>query len=90
MPSAHTLHYATPLCFARRMLRRGQHGWHFHCYQPLRYDMAANLWWCVACGSSIAGALVAARRVSTALEGGSVGGDGVHPAADSRLDRTGG
>jgi hypothetical protein len=90
MPSAHTLHYAIPLCHARRMLRRGQHGRHFNCYQPLRYDVAANLWWCGACGSSISGPLVAARMVSLALEGGSVGDDGIHPTADSRLDRTGG
>jgi hypothetical protein len=80
MPSAYTLHYAIPLCFGRRMLRRGQHGVHFNCYQPLRYDVATNLWWCVACGSSIDGGLVAARRVPW---------HGLHPAADPGLDRAG-
>jgi hypothetical protein len=62
MPSAYTLHYATPLCFARRMLRNGQHGWHFTCYRPLRYEAPGNLWHCIDCGSSVGGGLVAARR----------------------------
>jgi hypothetical protein len=64
MPSAQTLHYAIPLCFSRRMVRRGQHGWHFTCYRPLRYEAPTNLWCCVACGSSISGGLIAARKVS--------------------------
>ena len=64
MPSAHTLLYAVPLCFARRMLRHGQHGWHFSCYSPLRYDVATNEWRCFACGNAISGQLVAARRVA--------------------------
>jgi hypothetical protein len=72
MPSAHTLHYAIPLCFARRMVRNGQHGWHFSCYRPLRYDLAANLWYCVACGNAISGELVAARRATERMDGGSV------------------
>jgi hypothetical protein len=62
MPSTHTLLYAIPLCFARRMVRRGQHGLHFTCYRPLRYDAPTNLWCCKACGSSVSGELVAARR----------------------------
>ena len=62
MPSEQTLHYAVPLCFARRMVRRGQHGLHFTCYRPMRYDPPANLWHCAACGSAISGGLVAARR----------------------------
>jgi hypothetical protein len=61
MPSPQTLQYAIPLCFARRMVRNGQHGLHFTCYRPLRYDPLANLWLCVACGSSIGGELVVAR-----------------------------
>jgi hypothetical protein len=64
MPSTHTLHYAVPLCFAWRMVRRGQHGLHFTCYRPLRYDAHENLWRCVDCGSSVDGGLVAARRVA--------------------------
>jgi hypothetical protein len=64
MPSAHTLHYAIPLCFARRMVRNGQHGLHFTCYRPLRYDALANLWCCMACGHSISADLVVARRVA--------------------------
>ena len=43
MPSANTLHYAIPLCFAPRMLRNGQHGWHFTCYRPLRYEPPGNV-----------------------------------------------
>jgi hypothetical protein len=62
MPSAHSLYYAVPLCFARRMLRDGQHGLHFTCYRQLSYDALENLWHCVTCGSSISGAVVAARR----------------------------
>jgi hypothetical protein len=62
MPSTHTLQYAIPLCFARRMVRNGQHGLHFTCYRPLTYDPLANLWHCVACGQSIGGELVVARR----------------------------
>jgi hypothetical protein len=62
MPSANTLHYAIPLCFAPRMLRNGQHGWHFTCYRPLRYEAPVNLWHCVDCGSSVAGGLIASRR----------------------------
>jgi hypothetical protein len=61
MPSLHTLHYAIPLCFARRMMRYGQRGWHFTCYRPLRYDASTNLWHCPACESSASGGLVAAR-----------------------------
>ena len=63
MPSTDALHYAIPLCFARRMIRNGQHGLHFTCYRPLSYEALANLWRCVACGHSIGGELVAARRV---------------------------
>jgi hypothetical protein len=61
MPNAHTLYYAIPRCFARLMERNGQHGLHFTCYRPLRYDLAGNLWCCVTCGSSVGGDLVAAR-----------------------------
>jgi hypothetical protein len=61
MPTADTLHYAVPLCFAWRMVRYGQRGWHFTCYRPLRYDAPVNLWHCLACGASITGELVAAR-----------------------------
>jgi hypothetical protein len=61
MPNAHTLQYAIPLCFAWRMVRRGQHGVHFTCYRPLRYDVLANEWRCVDCGTSVSGYLVAAR-----------------------------
>jgi hypothetical protein len=78
MPSAHTLHYAVPLCFAWRMVRRGQHGLHFTCYRPLRYDAHANEWRCVACGDSVSGGLVAERRVPD---------HGIHPGTDSGLDR---
>jgi hypothetical protein len=62
MPSAHTLQYAIPLCFARRMVRNGQHGLHFTCYRPMRYDALANLWHCVACGHSVGTDHVLARR----------------------------
>jgi hypothetical protein len=63
MPSAHTLHYAIPLCFAPRMLRSGQHGWHYVCYRPMRYEATANAWHCPACGHSVSGGHVAARRL---------------------------
>jgi hypothetical protein len=61
MPSAHTLRYAIPLCFAPRMERNGQHGWHFTCYRPLRYAAPDNLWRCFACGNSVSGGLVVER-----------------------------
>jgi hypothetical protein len=64
MPSEETLRYAIPLCFAWRMERKGQHGWHFTCYQQLRYDARDNLWRCVACESSINGGIVASRRAA--------------------------
>jgi hypothetical protein len=62
MPSAYTLHYANPLCFARTMVRNGQHGLHFTCYRPLRYYPWTNEWYCGACGGLIAGEEIAARR----------------------------
>lgn len=62
MPSAHTLQYAIPLCFARRMVRNGQHGLHFTCYRPMRYDALANLWRCVVCGHAVGTDHVLARR----------------------------
>ena len=68
MPNAQTLQYAIPLCFAWRMERNGQHGRHFTCYRPLRYDARANLWHCVACDSSISGHLIAAREREVAEE----------------------
>ncbi len=61
MPSAYTLQYATPLCFARTMVRNGQHGLHFTCYRPLRYHAHTNHWYCGSCGDLTAGELVAAR-----------------------------
>jgi hypothetical protein len=64
MPSAYTLLYASPLCFARTMLRKGQHGRHFTCYRPLRYLAPSNEWHCGACGVLIAGEVVAARTFS--------------------------
>jgi LSD1 subclass zinc finger protein len=66
MPSAHTLHYAIPLCFARRMVRDGQHGLHFTCYRPLRYDAGANLWRCAACGGWTGPDVVIARMTNEA------------------------
>jgi hypothetical protein len=66
MPNAQTLQYAIPLCFAWRMVRRGQHGRHFTCYRPLRYDAPANMWRCETCGSCVAGELIAARSALTA------------------------
>jgi hypothetical protein len=62
MPSTYTIHYATPLCFARMMVRNGQHGVHFTCFRPLRYCAPTNEWQCGECGGLIAGELVAARR----------------------------
>ena len=62
MPSSYTIDYATPLCFARTMVRNGQHGVHFTCFRPLRYRSATNEWLCGACGKHIAGELVVARR----------------------------
>jgi hypothetical protein len=62
MPSAHTLQYAIPLCFARRMVRNGQHGLHFTCYRPMRYDALANLWHCMTCGHSVGTDHVLARK----------------------------
>jgi hypothetical protein len=61
MPSAYALYYAIPLCFARRMMRDGQHGLHFTCYRPLSYDALENLWHCVTCGTSIGAEHVVAR-----------------------------
>ena len=55
MPSAYTIHYAIPLCFARTMVRNGQHGVHFTCFRPLRYCAPTNEWQCGACGGLIAG-----------------------------------
>jgi hypothetical protein len=62
MPSAYTLHYATPLCFARTMVRNGQHGVHYTCYRPLHYHHRTNEWYCGGCGGLTAGEAVAARR----------------------------
>jgi hypothetical protein len=70
MPSAQTLQYAIPLCFALRMERDGQHGLHFTCYRPLHYDALENRWRCAACGSSISGYLIAARRGTSSLPAG--------------------
>ena len=56
--------FVTPplLCFARTMVRNGQHGVHFTCFRPMRYCAPANEWQCGACGGLIAGELVSARR----------------------------
>jgi hypothetical protein len=62
MPNAQTLQYAIPLCFAPRMLRNGQHGVHYVCYVPLRYEAPGNEWHCADCGSSVSGYAIAARR----------------------------
>ena len=62
MPSSQTFHYATPLCFARTMVRNGQHGVHYTCYRPLRYYPRTNEWYCGGCGGLIAGEAVAARQ----------------------------
>jgi hypothetical protein len=62
MPSAHNLYYAIPLCFAPRMLRNGQHGVHYVCYRPMRYEALGNVWSCADCGSSVSGYDIAARR----------------------------
>ena len=64
MPNAQTLQYAIPLCFAPRMQRNGQHGWHYVCYRPLRYEVPGNLWHCEDCGSSVSGHAVAVRRAT--------------------------
>ena len=50
MPSAYTIQYAIPLCFARRMVRNGPHGVHYTCFRPLRYRAPTNEWECGACG----------------------------------------
>ena len=62
MPSTYTIRYATPLCFARTMVRNGQHGVHFTCFRPLRYRAPTNEWECGGCGELVAGELVAVRR----------------------------
>jgi hypothetical protein len=62
MPSADTIRYATPLCYARTMVRNGQHGVHFTCFRPLRYNAATNEWLCTTCGGLTAGELVVARQ----------------------------
>ena len=61
MPSAYTIHYAIPLCFARTMVRNGQHGVHYTCFRPLRYRAPTNEWECGACGGQFAAELVVAR-----------------------------
>ena len=53
MPSTYTIRYATPLCFARTMVRNGQHGVHFTCFRPLRYYAPTNEWQCGGCGGLI-------------------------------------
>lgn len=62
MPNAQTLQYAIPLCFAPRMQRNGQHGVHYVCYSPLRYEAPGNVWHCTDCASSISGHEIVARR----------------------------
>jgi hypothetical protein len=61
MPSVYTIHYATPLCFARTMVRNGQHGVHYTCFRPLRYRAPTNEWECGACGGHFAAEHVVAR-----------------------------
>ena len=61
MPSVYTIQYATPLCFARRMVRNGQHGVHFTCFRPLRYCALTNEWQCGACDGLIAGEWIAKK-----------------------------
>jgi hypothetical protein len=52
---------ATPRCRARRMIRRGQHGVHFTCYEPMRYLSNIGEWWCLACGAYTPAAMAVAR-----------------------------
>jgi hypothetical protein len=44
------------------MVRNGQHGVHFTCFRPLRYNAATNEWLCTTCGGLTAGELVVARQ----------------------------
>jgi hypothetical protein len=43
------------------MERMGQHGWHYTSHTTMRYERAANQWWCPVCLTEAPGALVAAR-----------------------------
>jgi hypothetical protein len=61
MPSRTAMAWAVPRCRARRMIRSGQHGVHFTCLQPMRYDLWENEWVC-RCGAVQAGERVAWRN----------------------------
>ena len=54
-PSRTVILAATPRCAARRMVRDGQHGRHFTCGTPLRWDHAHRLWRCTdpACTATV-------------------------------------
>jgi hypothetical protein len=56
---------ATPHCFRRVMIRKGQHGTHHTCYRRMRYR-AENTWVC-SCGNEEAGELVVARKAAAAM-----------------------
>jgi rubredoxin len=45
------------------MRRTGQHGEHFTCYTPMRYDQLHNRWLCPFCGSQLTGGSAASRRI---------------------------
>jgi hypothetical protein len=61
MPTRFEMQYARPLCDQHRMERMGQHGWHHTSYTTMRYERAANQWWCPVCLTEAPGELVAAR-----------------------------
>lgn len=60
MPTMLDMIEAVPRCTRRRMRRNGQHGVHFTCYLPMRYNAARGVWHC-KCGGSERGGSVAAR-----------------------------
>ena len=53
MPTLMDMLEAIPRCRQPRMIRDGQHGVHFTCFEPLRYVLATNEWRCLACTAVI-------------------------------------
>ena len=61
MPTMLDLIEAAPRCQRRRIKRRGPHGVHFTCLEPMRYVAAANAWRC-ECGNVVPGLILTEQR----------------------------
>jgi len=52
---------AIPCCDQRIIEKDGQHGIHYDCGKPMRYNAIQEIWLCLACGCSRSASQIAFR-----------------------------